>query len=306
MMDVGQVKEHHQADQRWSPTVDGAQLHFREGFRARYTFGPRVQVLGGLTFEWWLEELNAPAELAHHGGPLWVARAVTGKETTAAIFARADQSARIIGRAIGASGVATGSSTPAQLVRAIERHCGAPVGRLKAALTVVGLTHPKVKTLLALVRPEAEPRSANNVIGTHAGGLSKLTQGGSQLRKIRRLAGEAFEQAMESVSPGEPQLVFAELMKSPSFRNTYLPTEWKDGLTPAAIRHQMMETPFIAGMVNVYTELKGWKAKRQHLALFAPYFPVKECSLASPLDSPHSPSLTTPSHPIPIPTPPHP
>jgi hypothetical protein len=82
---------------------------------------------------------------------------------------------------------------------------------------------------------------------------------------------------MESVSPDEPTLVFAELMKSPSFRNTYLPREWRDGLTPAAIQQQMLETPFVTGMVTVYHELSGFRAKRRHLALFAPHFPVKVC-----------------------------
>eukprot|EP00966_Prymnesium_polylepis_P145538 3361353-Prymnesium_polylepis.1 len=80
---------------------------------------------------------------------------------------------------------------------------------------------------------------------------------------------------METVCPDDPVGAFAELMKSPSFRNTYLPKEWRDGLTPAAIRQQMLETPFVAGMVSVYHKLKGWKAKRQHLSLFAPHFPIK-------------------------------
>eukprot|EP00966_Prymnesium_polylepis_P075685 1755260-Prymnesium_polylepis.1 len=277
-MDLGQVRECHENNPLWTLTVDGVELRLREGFRARYTFGARLQVLGGKTFEWWVvEELHAPAELAFNGGPLWVAREVTGKECVSAVHARADTSGRIIGRAVGASGAVTGQSTPAQLMKAIERRCEATVGKVKASLTIMGLTHAKIQALMGGIDVTSTDPVAhtNKTIGSRKGGLSELKEGGSQLRQIRRLAGEAFIVAMKSVSPDEPQLVFRELMKSPSFRNTYLQPEWRDGLTPAAIQQQMLETPFLKGMVTVYHELKGYKAKRQHLALFAPHFPDK-------------------------------
>jgi hypothetical protein len=152
---------------------------------------------------------------------------------------------------------------------------------LRDALAFCGFTHPKVLELLAMseraMSTGAQLPTANNTIGSRKGVLSELMEGGSQLREIRRLAGDAFVAAMESVSPGEPQAVFAELMRAPSFRHTYLPKEWRDGLTTASIQKQMLETPFVAGMVTVYHELRGFRAKRQHLALFAPHFSVKVC-----------------------------
>lgn len=280
VMDLG--TQHEPADpSKWTVEADGHLLQLRLGFRMRRTFGANVVFLGGRTFEWWIETLSAPAELAFDGGPLWVAREVTGMAEVATVFAKADVSGRIVGRAIGATGNVTGRSTPALLWRAVERHCGSEERKLSHPLVICGLTHPKVQQLFALAAP-TQPPPANNSIGTRSGGLSGLKEGGRQLREIRRLAGDAFVQAMESVSPEDPTGVFAQLMKAPSFRNTYLPLEWRDGLTPAAIEKQMVETPFFASMVSVYHELKGFRAKRQHLALVAPFFPVK---VASPTPS---------------------
>jgi hypothetical protein len=54
-----------------------------------------------------------------------------------------------------------------------------------------------------------------------------------------------------------------------------LPDEWRNGLTQKAVQEQMLETPFVKSFVGVYRKLKGYRLKRQHLSLFAPYFPYE-------------------------------
>ena len=290
VMDVGQPRaENEQVDNRWVLNAEGHALQLRLSFRARYTFGARVTVVGGRTFEWWIETLNSH-ELAHNGGPLFVGREVTSKtECLSAVHAKSDASGRILGRAVGASGSATGHSSPALLWAAVATHFELPKSTLKAPLTICGLTHPKLLELLAIVDRACNNNHPNNSsIGSRSGGLSGLKEGGSRLREIRRLAGEEFALAMERVSPDDPRGAFAELMKSPTFRNEYLPSEWRNGLTFAAIQQQILETPFFSGMVTVYHEIKGWKAKRQCLALVAGYFPVKVAILSPP--TPASPT----------------
>lgn len=104
ILDVGQVQEQ-DPDPRWMLNVKGTPLRLRPGLRARYTFGVRSSALGGRTFEWWIETLVSDAELNHNGGPLWVAREVTGKAAihVSAVHARSDVGARIIGRAVAAA-----------------------------------------------------------------------------------------------------------------------------------------------------------------------------------------------------------
>eukprot|EP00966_Prymnesium_polylepis_P182923 4238606-Prymnesium_polylepis.1 len=46
----------------------------------------------------------------------------------------------------------------------------------------------------------------------------------------------------------------------------------RNGLSPAGRRRLLLETPFMQGMVDVYRALTGWREKRQHLSLVAPYF----------------------------------
>ena len=66
------------SDHRWSircPGLPQKTLHLRRGFTGRRTLGKEVaKPLGGLTFEFWIDELNEPTDLGHHGGPLWCAR----------------------------------------------------------------------------------------------------------------------------------------------------------------------------------------------------------------------------------------
>lgn len=121
-MDLGQpLGLEQQDDMRWKLEASGHTLQLQPGFRARYTIGARMSQIGGRTFEWWIEQLDAPAELAVHGGALFVAREVTNKTAMAsAVHAKADASARIVGRAVGATGSLTGRSSPALLWRAIE------------------------------------------------------------------------------------------------------------------------------------------------------------------------------------------
>ena len=68
-------------DDRWLMTCPGGGdrvLRLRIGLRGRRTISSRSHAsVAGRTFEWWIEALDSRAELAHHGGPLWVAREVT-------------------------------------------------------------------------------------------------------------------------------------------------------------------------------------------------------------------------------------
>ena len=236
------------------------------GFRSRYTFGARAAAeLGGRTFEIEIKKLNCEKELLIDGSPLWVGREITGT-----VLDLSERS--IVGRACSKGGMHVGGSSPALLWRAIMEYCRLPNHRstLGKALDLCGLTHPKVLELLALVKAPATPSRAT---GSRSGGLAGLTPTGSQLRHIGALAGDAFIEAMERISPAEPQLVFQQLMKKPSFRDRFLTDFQRQVFSPAALRDRLLEEPFFAGMIHVYHALLGWKAKRQHLALFAPYFP---------------------------------
>ena len=254
-------------DNRWTFIVRGEQKQLRLGYRARYTFGVRAAAsLGGRTFEVEVCKLNSVSELLIDGSPLWVAREVTG--TVNDLSQR-----RIVGRACAKSGVHVGGSTPALLWRAIMTYCELPNQRVTKAMDFCGLTHPKVMELMAMVEASPPPPPPSHNIGSCTGRLSNLTENGSQLRRIGALAGPAFVAAMETVSPGEPEMVFQQLMKKPSFRNRFLTDFQRQIFSPTAVRDRLLEEPFFDGMVRVYHALKGWKAKRRHLVLFAPYFP---------------------------------
>ena len=182
ILDVGQEHAVPAGDERWNLPAAGMTLRLRPGLRARYTFGPRDSHLGGRTFEWWVETLSSDAELAHNGGPLWVAREVTGKGAVSAVHARSDEGGRIVGRAVAsASGRPTGPSTPALLWRAIETRFKLPRRSLRSELTRCGLTHAKVQQLLAITAPTVQA-NATNSIGSRSGGISGLKPGGRQLR----------------------------------------------------------------------------------------------------------------------------
>ena len=45
--------------------------------------------------------------------------------------------------------------------------------------------------------------------------------------------------------------------------------------TQEAVRHRLLAHPFVEGLAKVYQQLPDWRAKRQHLSLFAPYFPYE-------------------------------
>jgi len=226
--------------------------------------------MGGRTFEWWIESLDARHDQSHHGAPLWVARELTGS------ISSLGQS--IIGRwKHPETGAYAGPSSPALLGAAIARHCNVDVRVRGLALT--GLIHESVQELLdvaaeraGLMKPEA-PAAPASTFGARSGGLGGLKQGGSRLREVGEAAGIAFLEAMESVAPGDPEGAFAQLMLKPSFRNRFLASEWRGGLSKAAVQEQILRTPFVATFVNTYKQLNGFRAKRQLLSLFAPFFP---------------------------------
>ena len=255
-------------DDRWIISVRGEQLRIPLGYRARYTFGARTTAeLGGRTFEFEIQKLDSRAELHYNGSPLWVGREIT---TTVLDLAKK----RIIGRACSKSGMLVGPSSPALLWRSIMKYCDLPDHRQAKALDLCGLTHPRVIEVLAMVKPPPTPSTPpSHTIGSRSGGLSSLTADGSQLRRIGALAGVEFVKAMESISPNEPVLVFQQLMAKPSFRNRFLTDFQRQIFSPAVLRDRLLEEPFFAGMVRVYHALQGWKEKRRHLSLFAPYFP---------------------------------
>ena len=194
-------------DSRWQigRPGGGPPLRLRVGLRGRRTISSRgSSAMAGRSFEWWVETIDARHDAACHGGPLWVAREL-GRHS--------ELGKRIVGRGQG------GPSTSAMLTSAIAAHCGA-VERLQH-LPFTGLLHPAMHELLdaaeagaGLVDPAPLP-----AFGARAGGLAKLKQGGSQLHAVGELANVAFLEAMESVVPGDPEGVFRELMRRPSFRN---------------------------------------------------------------------------------------
>ena len=50
--------------------------------------------------------------------------------------------------------------------------------------------------------------------------------------------------------------------------------EWQP-LSAALLNEKMLQTPFVQSMVDMYHELSGFKAKRQHLSQIAPFFPYR-------------------------------
>ena len=242
-------------DPRWQ--IDrpggGAALHLRDGLRGRRAFAARRgSSMGGRSFEWWVEQLDARHDPAQHGSPLWVARELNGTLATLG--------QRIIGRWKNPStGLHGGPSSPALLAEAIAAHCTSEV-RING-LVFTGLLHPLIRELLdvaaeaaGLVEPVAPAKPISN-FGARSGGLEGLKEGGSRLRELGDRAGIAFLEAMESVAPGNPEGAFAQLMKKPSFRNRFLAPEWRDGLSKDAVQAQMLRTPFVAEFVQAYPHL---------------------------------------------------
>ena len=259
-------------DPRWQMERPGGglPLRLRNGLRGRRTLTARGNsAMAGRSFEWWLEVIDARHDAAHHGGPLWVAREL-GRLS--------ELGKRIVGRWQGGDGQHVGPSSPGLLTKAVAAHCGADERLMSLPFT--GLIHPAMHELLDVAEDAAGltvplPPSPMPSFGARAGGLAKLKPSGSQLHEVGEYAGVAFLEAMESVVPGDPEGVFRELMRRPSFRNRFLPTEWRDGLSTGAIRRQLMDSPFVKGFADVYHALQGFRAKRQHLSMFAPHFPYK-------------------------------
>jgi len=238
------------ADVRWQMDRPGGgrSLHLRDGLRGRRSLcARRGSVLGGRVFEWWLEPINSRQDLAHHGAPLWVARELNGSISSLG--------QRIIGRFPSASGGHVGPSSPFLLATAIARHCNIDVRIQGLALT--GLIHPAVQELLdaaaesAGLMEQETPAAPASTFGARSGGLGGLKEGGSRLREVGDAAGVAFLQAMESIAPHDPEGVFAQLMKKPSFRTRFLSPEWRDGLSKTAVQEQVLNTPFVATFVKV-------------------------------------------------------
>jgi hypothetical protein len=127
-------------DGRWLIACPGSngdtQLQIRLRMRGRRTFGPRSGC-AGRTFEWWVDTLNCPVSPSLHGGPLWLARELTGDLR--------ELGAPIIGRARGADGNPTGESRPGLLWNAIGEHCGISA-RLRYEVHC-GFKHPDVQEL---------------------------------------------------------------------------------------------------------------------------------------------------------------
>ena len=240
------------SDARWKMDRPGggtSPIFLRDGLRGRRAFrARRGSTMGGRNFEWWIEPLDSRHDQSHHGGPVWIARELTG--TLASL------GQRIVGRyAHPESGVHAGPSSPALLVKAIVRHCGLTL--CTNGLVFTGLLHKSVQELLdvaaeraGLMKPEA-PAAPASTFGARSGGLGGLKQGGSRLREVGEAAGIAFLEAMESVAPGDPEGAFAQLMLKPSFRIRFLAPEWRDGLSKTAVQEQILKTPFIATFVKV-------------------------------------------------------
>ena len=241
---------------------EGRKLQLRVGLRGRRTLSARSHAsVAGRTFEWWLEAIAARHEIASHGGPLWVAREVGS----------ADALERIVGRAPRPGGGYTGPSSSELLWQAIARRCGLDAPRF-TGIVQTGLIHPSVQALLEAVEEDGDGLPSLTGFGSRSGGVGGLRQ--SRLREIGNVAGTAFVQAMESVCPGDPEAAFAQLLKRQSFQ-CFLPERVRKALGKHALRDEALKLPFVTGLVEVYHKLDGFRTRRQHLALFAPFFPYK-------------------------------
>ena len=248
-------------DARWRIACPGShgdtQLQVRLGMRGRRTFGPRAEC-AGRTFEWWVDTLDCPVSPSLHGGPLWLARELTGDLR--------ELGAPIIGRARGADRKPTGESGPTLLWSAIAHHCGIAARLLYQVHC--GFVHPDVQELLGVIAAtEAALRQAPTPYGTRKE-CSELAKRGGWLRELGQRAGESFLHAMDKLSPGQPEFAFEQLKQRPSWRNRFLPEEPQE-------RDAMLATPFVATFVQVYHQLQTWQLKRQHLSMFAPHFAYK-------------------------------
>ena len=203
-------------DPRWQIERPGGgpPLRLRAGLRGRRTISARgSSAIAGRSFEWWLETIDARHDAAVHGGPCWVAREL-GRIS--------ELGKRIVGRQQVGDGRYAGPSSPGLLTKAIRAHCGAE--QRMNALPFTGLLHPALHELLDAAEAgaglaEPPPRPSLPSYGARAGGLFKLKPGGSQLHEVGEHANVAFLEAMESIVPGDPEGVFRELMRRPSFRN---------------------------------------------------------------------------------------
>ena len=217
-------------DTRWEmpcPRTEGQKtLTLRDGFRACRTVTRGA--LGGRTFEFWVEPLQAPNEPGLHGGPLWAGRELK------AMGPLRSEGPRIMGRRPGQA------STPAALWAALSVHCGSET-RVRNPLAWCGLLHPTVQALLDVAAAPLPQPSLDQIaeraaaIGSRRDGLRGLREGGSQLRLIGQIAGEAFLLAMKAISRTEPELVFEQLLQRKEFQLTWLPEDLRKGLSKASM-----------------------------------------------------------------------
>ena len=97
--------------------------------------------------------------------------------------------------------------------------------------------HPTVQALLDVAAAPLPQPSLDKIaeraaaIGSRRDGLRGLREGGSQLRLIGQIAGEAFLLAMKAVSRTEPELVFEQLLQRKEFQLTWLPEDLRKGLS---------------------------------------------------------------------------
>ena len=97
--------------------------------------------------------------------------------------------------------------------------------------------HPTVQALLDVAAAPLPQPSLDKIaeraaaIGSRRDGLRGLREGGSQLRLIGQIAGEAFLLAMKAVSRTEPELVFEQLLQRKEFPLTWLPEDLRKGLS---------------------------------------------------------------------------
>jgi hypothetical protein len=250
----------------YSEAGETAVLELRRGLRGRRTLGTS-SVAGGRTFEWHLEVIDDPAEISCHGGPLFVA-----VELTSATHALSEQmpTTRIIGRRVSTGGGHTGPSSPELMWAAIGDYCG--VGVRFSGIRQCGFIHRGVQALLGAAA--APPSHAALPYGSRKG-LENLNPTGSWLREFGAIVGDQFMSTMDELSPGKPEFAFKQLLACESWRKRFLPADMQAQLDGRAVRKAVLDTPFVQTFVHVYHTLSGFKAKRQHLSMFAPHFPWK-------------------------------
>ena len=231
------------SDHRWSircPGLPQKTLHLRRGFTGRRTLGKELaKPLGGLTFEFWIDQLNEPTDLGHHGGPLWCARRWHPKTPLKTMV-----ETLIVGRQKAQGGKVSykGCSTAERLWTAIVAHFDGDV-RLQG-YRQCGLMHTAVQDIFSEKAEQLQPEPEATLLPAGRCDFFGLNPHGGRYRKVLADTGGDLLRVLRSVSPEEPERLLAAIVARPSFRASLAPQQIFGGSLPWN-RMAFLETPFV-------------------------------------------------------------